>query len=295
MKNEYHGFVYEIKNNQAVIHECSRQDSVIEVPKTIEGAPVTVLSEYLFSGKDCETIILPKTVEKIGRYGFYNCRKLKSLSFGSGFTDIGSGAFTGCHHIEHLSVEMTGEEIGGLKEILSEIMEELRVELHGLCEAVLWFPEFYEEGVENTPARILMTQIHGSGLYYRNCFQGKQFNFMEYDRRFEMARAQESENFIGELVFGRLSKPWGLLEKAKEEYEDYLKAHYRALAVSFVKGKREEDLDWLLTNYPLSDQQKEDYQAILDAAAKTDNPSMMSMLMEYGRVHFPPKRRSFEL
>lgn len=71
---------------------------------------------------------------------------------------------------------MNGEQ-SGLKEILSEVGEELRVHLYGKVEAMLWFPEYYEEGVENTPARILMTEVHGSGLYYRNCFQGKYFIF----------------------------------------------------------------------------------------------------------------------
>ena len=35
-------------------------------------------------------------VQKIGRYGFYNCRNLEELWFSSDFTDLGSGAFTGC-------------------------------------------------------------------------------------------------------------------------------------------------------------------------------------------------------
>lgn len=88
---------------------------------------------------------------------------------------------------------LMNDEQSGLKEILSEVGEELRVHLYGKVEAMLWFPEYYEEGVENTPARILMTEVHGSGLYYRNCFQGKVFHFLEYDKRFEMARAQESQ------------------------------------------------------------------------------------------------------
>ena len=85
------------------------------------------------------------------------------------------------------------DEQSGLKEILSEVGEELRVHLYGKVEAMLWFPEYYEEGVENTPARILMTEVHGSGLYYRNCFQGKVFHFLEYDKRFEMARARNHQ------------------------------------------------------------------------------------------------------
>ena len=43
--------------------------------------------------------------------------------------------------------------------------------------ASLVFPEFYVEGVENTPARILEERIHGTGMKYRNCFKGKVFDF----------------------------------------------------------------------------------------------------------------------
>ena len=140
----------------------------------------------------------------------------------------------------------------GLKEVLSEIREELCVRLNGVIDAVLWFPEYYEEGVENTPARILMTHVHGSGLYYRNCFLGKAFHFTEYDQRFEHALAQESPDFLRELVFGRLSHPWELTGEAKNRYENYLQANYEKIAMDFIRQKREEELGWLLNTYPLS-------------------------------------------
>ena len=123
-----------------------------------------------------------------------------------------------------MEVQMNSQE-SGLKEILSEVGEELQVHLYGEVEAMLWFPEYYEEGVENTPARILMTEVHGSGLYYRNCFQGKVFLFLEYDKRFELARAQESPDFLREMVYGRLYWPVGLTAKAKAQYEQYLQAY----------------------------------------------------------------------
>ena len=183
---ENSSFEYEKKNGYVVITALKGDPSVVEIPGMLDGLPVTELKEYLFSGESLETLYLPDTVKKIGRYGFYNCRSLHTMWFGSRFTDIGSGAFTGCHNIQKLYVHMEGQD-SGIKEILSEIGEELEVVLSGSVEAVLWFPEYYEEGVENTPARILMTQIHGSGLYYRNCFAGKRFNYQEYDKRFEMA------------------------------------------------------------------------------------------------------------
>ena len=66
-------------------------------------------------------------------------------------------------------------------EVLAEVAEELTVEY--CCDggrAVLVFPEFFEEGVENTPARIIEHHTHGSGMYYRNCFVNRKLQFDEY-------------------------------------------------------------------------------------------------------------------
>lgn len=287
-------FVYKIKDDKVSIEKYKDQSPVVEIPREVEGKSVTALGDYVLSGLPCESVHIPQGVKKIGRYGFYNCRGLSHLEFHSDFMDIGSGAFTGCHHIGRLDVHMEKEETG-LKEILSEVMEELCVRLHGMYEAVLWFPEFYEEGVENTPARILMTQVHGSGLYYRNCFQGKKFNFMEYDRRFEMACAQESEGFLTELVLGRLSHPCALGREAKEKYESWLSAHYKKTALMLVQKEREEELEWMLNTYPPAEKSRNGFMEILDAAADKGAPSMVSMLMEYKRIHFPAKRRVFDL
>lgn len=294
MLRENDEFRYRAEKNYIIIEEYKRNDPVVEVPEYLDGLPVRVLGDYIFAGKDCEMILLPGHVCKIGRYGFYNCHKLWKLTFFCSFMDIGCGAFTGCHNIREIQVTMEQEETC-LKEILLEVNEELCVRLHGIVEAVLWFPEFYEEGVENTPARILMTQVHGSGLYYRNCFQGKKFRFTEYDSRFEMACAQESETFLLELVYGRLSCPFGLTEKAKKQYEKFLIKHRRKMAELFLTEKREESLEWLLMHYPHRREEQEEYQEIMETALKEGSPAMVSMLMEYGRIHFPPKRRSFDL
>lgn len=287
-------FKYKIEKNQVILTEYKEDDLIVEIPQTIEGYPVTELGAYLLSGKKCEKVIIPKGVKKIGRYGFYNSRNLQELCFTSDFMDLGSGAFTGCHNIRRIQIEMYSE-ISNLKEILAEIYEELYLKMTGVQEAVLWFPEYYEEGVENTPARILMTQIHGSGLYYRNCFQGKQFNFLEYDRRFEMAKAQESLRFLAELVYGRLSKPYHLTEEAKKQYESFLMEHYTEIAKMMLEEKREEEFSWMIRKYPLPEERKEAHKEILDKALEQQIPTMISLLMEDGRRFQKKKRRSFDL
>ena len=293
-KHTESGFTFDILEDHAVVTEIEGDPQIVEIPGQIDGVSVTELGEYLFSGKSCQVIRIPSGVRKIGRYGFYNCRDLEQIWFSSDFTDLGSGAFTGCHRIRSLEVQMNSEQ-SGLKEILSEVGEELKVHLYGKVEAMLWFPEYYEEGVENTPARILMTEIHGSGLYYRNCFQGKVFSFLEYDKRFEMARAQETSDFLREMVYGRLHWPTGLTGQAKIQYEHYLKEHMEQIASDFIRQKRGEELEWLLNTYPLTAGQKDLFSGLVGLADTVKSPEILSMLMEYQRVHFPSKRRSFDL
>lgn len=288
------GFTFDIRDDHAIVMEMEGDPQVIEIPEAVDHVPVTELAEYLFLGKNCQIIRIPSGVKKIGRYGFYNCRNLEELWFSSDFTDLGSGAFTGCHKIRRMEVLMKDEQ-SGLKEILSEVGEELQVHLYGKTEAMLWFPEYYEEGVENTPARILMTEVHGSGLYYRNCFQGKVFHFLEYDKRFEMARAQESSDFLREMVYGRLHWPEGLTESAKGEYERYLLEHTEQIASDFIRQKRTEELEWLLCTYPLEASQRDMFTRLVNLADIVNSPEILSMLMEYQRVHFPSRRRSFDL
>lgn len=316
LSKENNLFRYRIEGNHAVIETCIEDYPVVEFPKTIEGFPVTELDGYVLSGKNCEEVLIPEGIKKIGRYGFYNCRNLRKLTFSSDFMDIGSGAFTGCHHIREMNVLMRYEKedaeqkinavtVNGqtaLREILTEVPEEICVTLIWKCKesekrrkAVLWFPEFFEESIENTPARILSVQTHGSGMFYRNCFQGKVFQFAEYDKRFETACALESERFLMELVSGRLMYPMELGEKAKKKYEEFLYRHRSEMMKYWIDKKREEELEWIVEAYPHKREEQEEYKEIMEYAARKGTPAMISSLMEYGRKLFPPKRKSFEL
>ena len=190
-----------------------------------------------------EEVVFPLSVVRVGRYCFYNCDHLTKLSFGGGLKDWGSGVFTGCHHIRSICMAVSGDGSSMLKDMLDEIREELCVDYIELknqetdrttdperpyrapVTARLMFPEFYEEGVENTPARILETHVHGSGILYRNCFQGRKIDFYQYDNAFPHAMAQESGEFVLQLALWRLRYPKELSGRARECYLDFLKNH----------------------------------------------------------------------
>lgn len=219
-------FEYQKSNHTIIITKYTGKDTRVEVPETIEGFPVTTIDAYAFSQTEVTDVFLPDSVVRIGRYAFYNCFNLHVFSFHSTLTDIGAGAFTGCHKVRRLKIHLTKQEPTYLKDILAELPEALCVDYHcGTDYACLMFPEFYEEGVENTPARIIEHHTHGTGLHYRNCFLHRVFQFQEYDRRFPMAVVQESSNFVLELVLGRLQYPFCLSDNAREIYTDYLKEH----------------------------------------------------------------------
>lgn len=232
-------FEYQKSNDSIIITKYTGNDTRVEVPETIERLPVSMLDAYAFSGTEVTEVALPASIERIGRYAFYNCFDLHVFTFHSSLRDIGAGAFTGCHKVRNLKIYLNQQEPTYLKDILAELPEALCVDYHcGTEYARLMFPEFYEEGVENTPARIIEHHTHGTGLHYRNCFLHRVFQFQEYDRRFPMALVQESPDFVLELVLGRLQYPFCLSDNAREAYTNYLKENLD-VAARYLTAKKD--------------------------------------------------------
>ena len=98
------------------------------------------------------------------------------------------------------------------------------------------FPEHYDEAVENTPARILFTEYHGSGTNYRQCFYNKELDFAEYDSLFDMAVVMDKLEVLVDMSFGRLRYPCQLSEKAKKQYEDYIRGNLKDIGEYLVES-----------------------------------------------------------
>ena len=136
--------------------------------------------ERVLAGNEVEEIVFPDSLREIGRYIFYGCGNLKKLEFSDSLMQIGCGAFTGCHALEKLTVHMKQGKKSGVREMLGEMWQRIDVTfLYEDKKARLVFPEHYDEAVENTPARILYTEYHGSGSNYRQCFYNKELNYQE--------------------------------------------------------------------------------------------------------------------
>ena len=227
-------FDYELikENNTIRITGIRGSESRVYVPDCLAGHPVTEIGPYAFSGSRITLLDLPQSIRRTGRYALYNCSELQEFCFCSGLTDFGAGSFTGCRKIRKIVVEAGEDGASHLRDVLMEVPMELMVEYR--CKgrtARLLFPEYYEEGVENTPARIIVSHTHGSGLLYRHCFVNGRLQFTEYDSRFAYALGQEGLPFLFRLSMERLTTPFDLSAEAKRTYEEFLKDHFsQALA-----------------------------------------------------------------
>lgn len=308
-------FVYELKNEEICIERCYAYGNVAVIPEEIDGYPVTELGAYAFSvgavhafgtitsddrnglprlaGEKLEEIIIPKTVKRVGRYAFYNCKNLRRLEFHNGLVDLGAGAFTGCHKVREIMVHFENGKESRLREFLVELAEEQVVTLcYENGEAQILFPEYYEESIENTPARNLEVFTHGSGMMYRNCFVKKELDFQLYDERFGWAVGKESSETLFNLIFFRLLQPFQLSEKAKRRYLDYLKENLQKCAAWAAEGQREDALQFLAEYCTISAEQMD---IVIRETNKYGQTVALSSLMDQKRRKYGVKRKVFDL
>lgn len=208
------------------------------------------------AGETLTELALPPSLRRIGAYAFYNCSHLRRISFHGTLKDLGAGLFTGCHGVRELSLTLDDTRTSGLREMLIEIPECLRVELHGAEEARLVFPEYFEESVENTPARILMIRMHGSGMNYRNCFYERRLDLKAYDGCFARAAALEDADTVTEMALSRLLLPTDLSKEAADHYRAWLSEHAGEALAWAVDRQDLRALTWLTEQILPAEQEK---------------------------------------
>ncbi len=238
-------FIYTRIKDEIRIDKIEDPEAVIYVPEQFEDCPVTELGSYVLAHSAVEEIHLPPYVRKIGAYGFYECEQLKRIYCYSRVLDLGAGLFAGVPAVEYLDITEFPGERSCLKEMLAELRQTLRVQLHQMpaavseaAEARLIFPEYYEDSVENTPARIVSIETHGCGHRYRYCFAGRVFQYRGYDELFPHVQVQEQEELVTELALGRLMYPRELSEKFREHYLNYVREHWKTAGKLLIQADR---------------------------------------------------------
>ncbi len=322
MAQEY--FAYEQKENGICILRCYGSSGSVVIPEELDGLAVTEVSAYAFAeemekepentggfpcicGNRLEELYLPRTVCRWGRYIFYNCQGLRKLSFYSNLAYIGAGAFTGCENLAFLEMyQLEGRSC--LREILQDLKQKVRVDCYRVLDKKgvhssripdrgsaelfgrLVYPEFFEEAVENTPARIISTQTHGMGIQYRNAFRDTQIVFEEYDRLFTTGKYNIDLTNIIDMAISRLRYPCSLGEKARAEYDEWLSEHMREAADFAMEQQEWEDLRWLTEEFVTDIGQIE---TILDVAKEREKAEAISLIMDVKHRRFPAGKKKF--
>lgn len=300
---------YRVKNNTIELVRCYGSDDRVVIPAEIQGLPVVSAAPYAFSahkdgeeevevwesedvlsfgeerllaGEEVREIVFPDTLKELGRYIFYGCKKLERLEFSDTLMQVGTGAFTGCSGLKELVIHQKKGIKSCAKEILGELWQKIDVDFlyengeAGGKRAHMVFPEHYDEAVENTPARILFTEYHGSGTNYRQCFYSKELDFAEYDSLFDMAVVMDKLEVLVDMSFGRLRDPWQLSEKAKKQYEDYIRGNLTDIGEYLVESGNLDGLE-LLSREKLWN--KEGLEHSIDVASRKKDMEISAFLM----------------
>lgn len=286
----------------------AQEDEEVLVYETDEGR-IFRQQEQLLAGDIVESVRFPDTMREIGKYIFYGCRNLKELTFSDSLTEIGSGAFTGCRSLNRLDVRFLNGRRSCVPDILGDLWQRIDADFYEASgdsreagtdarlekTAELVFTEHYEEAVENTPARILFTQHHGSGNNYRQCFYNKEMDYRKYDDLFFAAKAQDKVSVLADLIFGRLLYPAGLGRAAEESYEGYVREHGGQIAEYLTDTGR---MDALREMSRRGLWTKEALDAAVDHAAAhqtADRGESLSFLMNERHRLFPVRKGKYEL
>ncbi len=316
-------FYYKVKDKEIEIFRCHGSGSRVEIPAYINGLPVTRAAGYAFSdrkakkdanilvwesegqfmsedsgqplwGPKIEEIIFPDTIREIGNYIFYGCKNLRHLEFSDSLMHIGSGAFTGCGNLSALTVYMKNGLRSCVKEILGELWQRIDVTFcfqNGGC-AYLVFPEHYEEAVENTPARILFTQHHGSGNNYRQCFYNKELDYRKYDSLFSVAAAWDKPKVLADIAFSRLKYPYHLAGAHREAYISMIQKRYEEILEYVIEEDR---LDYIKVISGQVFWTPDMIEYALEATAESGKTEILSYLMNEKQKFTPKKKKLFQL
>lgn len=286
-------FNYTLTEAGIRIDKAAEAKALVEIPEELDGHPVTELGPYVLAESVVEELRLPPGLVKIGAYAFYNCVNLKKIYCYSRVKDLGTGMFAGSRGAEFLDFSEVEGEKSYLKDMLTELRQTLRVRIHGTHEARLIFPEYFEESVENTPARILVIETHGCGHRYRYCFDNREFQYRNYDALFPHVQVQESELLVTELALGRVLYPCGLTEANGAMYRAYIKEHWKTAAQLMIDADRLRDsvsnnldsglIPWFAEHYIESEDQ---LQTLIDMAQKAGDTETVIWLMNERHERF---------
>ena len=240
-------------------------------------------------GNFLEEVTLPDSLRVIGSCTFYNCRRLRRLTAGTGELTMGSDVFLNCFALEDLIIRATPEQATGLFALVGSITEAVRALFWPVGEAApragLWYPAYWED-IEETPAHILLHTFSGQGYHYRQCFLENKFLPAEYDAIFPQGHDADDANVMAMLCFDRLRYPWQLTEAAAGHYRAFLAANTDRVLARLLKAQ---DNDAVRALIALDVLDKDGFAEASALAAKAGNAAAAALLADAEHKKYAPQ------
>ena len=298
---------------------CETRDDDVRLPDEIDGAPVVSLGGYALSerapdltGRDAfrvrvtcggpepvhdanaiRAVTLPKRLQSVGSYAFYNCRRLETITLPQTVTDFGGGALMNCRALRTIVLRAKPNTPTCLQKLLGEHAGELDVRFDGGSPARLLFPAYTEELEDLSPAHIFQRRIHGAGYGYRQCFDAGVLSFRQYD--LALTGLLERHDFVvaARVAARRLAVPFALSDAAREAYLDCLRAHGGALLRACAAAGESAAISFLLSLGVLT---AVDISAACDAAREKEQTAALSVLLAAtGKTAAKGRAKTFDL
>lgn len=295
-------------------------DEKAALPDTLFGLPVTALGHHALApgrampegeevlvtcgpvnGEDWDNsaltdLTLPDSLERVGDYGFFNCRTLKTLRLRDTVRHWGGGALMNCRALDTFHITCTGQE----GELMAYLAEELPRELDMTLTradgqtARLIFPEYVEVYEENCPAHHFDYNIYGAGYGYHHCFYRKQLSFKAYDDLWRPMLAMEHDGDCAlRLAWWRLRYPVELTDQAENAYLDYLRQRPLDAGRWLLERRDRSGLRSLLRKL---DWDRDALAVLCETARGMDAPEALALLLEEQHKRFPSGLdKSFDL
>ncbi len=106
-------FKYKVDNDQVTITKYVGTGAEVVIPDTIGGVPVVAIDENAFKDNDVITYVrLPKDLESIGEYAFYECSNLGIVEFNEGLKTTEKYSFGYCAKLEEVLLPKSLTKLG---------------------------------------------------------------------------------------------------------------------------------------------------------------------------------------
>ncbi len=289
-------YLYEHKKNrkgQEYIEMIGYEGTIrhLSVPAIIEDLPVRSIGKSAFSGReDLLSVELPATIDTLGRYAFYNCKNLRSLSLYDQVEDYYDGVIKQCQSLSEITLQQERDRFSVMKELLADNDRRLTFTVKPM-NLRLTFPAYVYDFVEDVEARVLHHKIEGSGYPYRECVTRKGVDLLAYDKLFSHVISDDYEAAVM-VALNRLRYPIELEDAAKEQYAQYLEQNARVVLLKLIGQEREEEIRYLCEECLITKDALED--GLYEAADKKLS-AIAAILMEYQRQHFTAHRQVAKL